>query len=321
LLSSGLKLGQRLCYTSGMMYFMFGLPRLVFLLAPLAFLVFGRHIFNATPLMVLAYAMPHLAHAIITNSKIQGRFRHSFWAEVYETALAPYILLPTWLALINPGLGTFNVTAKGGLVEKEHFDKTIARPYLFLLVLIGAGMVAGAVRLGLSLSDWDVLAINLGWSMYNFVVGAATVAVAFERRQVRESWRIDARIPALLRLPGGHAAMCTTRDISAGGASAVLEEPIDIEADVPLTLTLLMGDQALPLPIRVVSAKGKLLRARFDEFTGQGEEWSARALFSRADAWIDWRDEGRDKPTRAAWSLAGHAMNALHKLALGRSKR
>jgi cellulose synthase (UDP-forming) len=34
------------------------------------------------------------------------------------------------MALINPKLGTFNVTAKGGLVPESYFDWKIARPYL-----------------------------------------------------------------------------------------------------------------------------------------------------------------------------------------------
>ena len=64
----------------------------------------------------MAYALPHLFLSNITNFRIQGKFRHSFWNEVYETILAPYILGPTLFALINPKLGKFNVTAKGGIV-------------------------------------------------------------------------------------------------------------------------------------------------------------------------------------------------------------
>lgn len=61
---------------------------------------------------ILSYALPHLALATLTNSRIQGKHRHSFWNEVYETVLAPFILLPTVAALINPKWGKFNVTSK-----------------------------------------------------------------------------------------------------------------------------------------------------------------------------------------------------------------
>ena len=69
--------------------------------------------------MIALFVLPHMIHASLTNSKIQGKYRHSFWSEIYETVLAWYIAPPTLVALINPHKGKFNVTAKGGLVEEE----------------------------------------------------------------------------------------------------------------------------------------------------------------------------------------------------------
>ena len=117
LLGKGLKWGQRICYANAMLHFFYGLPRLVFLTAPLAYLVFGAEIFHASALMIVAYVLPHLVHSSLTNSRIQGRFRHSFWNEVYETVLAWYILPPVLVALVNPKAGGFNVTDKGGIIS------------------------------------------------------------------------------------------------------------------------------------------------------------------------------------------------------------
>lgn len=72
-----------------------------------------------------------MIHASLTNSRIRGKYRHSFWSEIYETVLARYIARPTTVALFNPHKGKFNVTAKGGLVEEEHVDWVITRPYMF----------------------------------------------------------------------------------------------------------------------------------------------------------------------------------------------
>ena len=101
LFGPGLKLGQRLCYFNAMLHFFYGLPRLVFLTAPLAYLFFSAHVFQATAAMITAYALPHLMHASITNSRIQGRFRYSFWNEVYESVLAWYIMRPVLVAFVN----------------------------------------------------------------------------------------------------------------------------------------------------------------------------------------------------------------------------
>ncbi len=38
--------------------------------------------------MIALFVLPHMIHASLTNSKIQGKYRHSFWSEIYETVLA-----------------------------------------------------------------------------------------------------------------------------------------------------------------------------------------------------------------------------------------
>ncbi|MFP5446625.1 MAG: UDP-forming cellulose synthase catalytic subunit, partial [Betaproteobacteria bacterium] len=178
LFGKGLKFGQRLCYLNAMLHFFYGLPRLVFLTAPLAYLFFGAHVFQATALMITAYALPHLAHASVTNSRIQGRFRHSFWNEVYESVLAWYIMRPVIVAFINPKLGKFNVTAKGGVIEKAYFDWTIARPYVVLLVINLVGFAVGIWKLFSSAGDeTTTLVINMVWTTYNVILLGASVAV------------------------------------------------------------------------------------------------------------------------------------------------
>lgn len=146
LFGKGLKLAQRLCYLNAMFHFLSGIPRLIFLTAPLAFLLLHAYIIYAPALMIALFVIPHMVHASLTNSKIQGKYRHSFWSEIYETVLAWYIAPPTLVALINPHKGKFNVTAKGGLVEEKYVDWVISRPYIFLVLLNLLGVAAGVWR-------------------------------------------------------------------------------------------------------------------------------------------------------------------------------
>lgn len=147
LLGKGLKIGQRLCYLSAMLHFFFGLPRVVFLTAPLAYLFFHANVFQASAIMVAAYALPHIVLSNLTGSRIQGRFRHSFWNEVYESVLAWYIMRPALVTLISPKTALFNVTAKGGIIRESYFDWTLARPYVVLLGLNLAGFIVGVISL------------------------------------------------------------------------------------------------------------------------------------------------------------------------------
>ena len=155
LFAPGLKFPQRLCYFNAMAHFLYAAPRLIFLTAPLIFLLLGRASIPGYLAAILAYAVPHLTLSSLANSRIQGEHRYSFWNEIYETVLAPYILLPTLRALINPRLGRFNVTAKGGAVVKHtFFDSHIAQPFLIML-LLNTGALFIAVPLRLFIFDRD----------------------------------------------------------------------------------------------------------------------------------------------------------------------
>src|SRR5277367_4100208 len=146
LFAPGLSAAQRLCYFNAMSHFLYALPRMIFLSAPLIYLILGRTNVPGYWAAILAYAFPHLILSNITNSRIQGQHRHSFWNEIYETVLAPYILLPTMLAVVNPKLGSFDVTAKGGVVNRTFFDSRIAQPFLFMIGMNIVGILMGIVR-------------------------------------------------------------------------------------------------------------------------------------------------------------------------------
>ena len=121
LVGPGLSFGQRICYLNAMLHFMFAIPRVVFLTSPLAFLFFSQNIIAASPVAIIAYAMPHIFHSIATNARIQGNWRHSFWSEIYETVMALFLVRINIVTMLSPKRGRFNVTDKGGLLAKGLF--------------------------------------------------------------------------------------------------------------------------------------------------------------------------------------------------------
>ena len=316
LFGKGLHFGQRLCYLNAMLHFFYGLPRLVFLTAPLAYLLFGAHVFQASALMITAYALPHLAHASVTNSRIQGRFRYSFWNEVYESVLAWYIMRPVLVAAINPKLGKFNVTAKGGVIEKAYFDWTIARPYVVLLVINLIGMAVGFWKL-LS-SDGDettTLVINMVWTVYNIILLGASVAVASETRQVRGTPRVAASLPAVIRFDNGRTLVCKTEDFSQHGLGLAVPPDVDIPMGSSLSVSLFRSDEEGVFPAIVTfSGKGRL-GVKFDNLSLHQQAELASLTFARADAWIaTWGTGQRDKPLRSLKSVIVIGLRGIGQL-------
>ena len=318
LLGRGLSLMQRLCYTNAMLHFFYGLPRIIFLTAPLAFLFFGAHVIHASALMIFAYALPHLAQASLTNLRIQGAHRHLLWNEVYETALAWYILRPTLMAVINPRLGKFNVTAKGGLVHKSYFDAQIARPYLFLLLLNLAGVVAGIVRLVLADSSGEVNTIwlNLGWTFYNMIMLGAVIATCSEQRQIRRAHRVPLEMKAVLHLPDGQALPCSTVDFSTGGMAIRLDLPQPIPPDMAVEIELRHRQRSHRLPAVVRhdrDAQG--LSLQFGELNIEQERWLIASTFARADIWVSlWGRHERDTFLRSLSDVLRASLRGFHRL-------
>jgi len=289
LLAPGLTLAQRLCYFNAMGHFLYALPRLIFLTAPLIYLLLNHTNIPGYWLAILAYALPHLVLSNVTNSRIQGEHRHSFWNEIYETVLAPYILLPTMMALLNPRAGKFNVTPKGGVVKRTFFDSGIAAPFLLMLVLNVLGLVLAGPRLFL----WDVdrrgtVIMNVLWCCFNVVILGVCIAVARELQQRRTTVRIGVVSRLVVILPGGRIVPGESVDVSSGGAAIRLRDPVALAPDSKVRLVFASPTTARDLPATVVAMADSTLRVHFNDLSIPEQEALTAALFSRADSWLGW---------------------------------
>ncbi|WP_245639589.1 UDP-forming cellulose synthase catalytic subunit [Paraburkholderia heleia] len=292
-IGKGLSFFQRMCYSNAMLHFFYGFPRLIFLVMPSAYLYFGLHVINTPAPVILAYVVPYLVIAAIANSRIQGRYRHSFWAEAYESVLAWYIVLPTTMALINPKLGKFNVTSKGGHIEHEYLDWTISKPYLVLLAINVCSVLAGIGRLTIWRSEEPATVfMNLFWAGVNLTILGLALGVAKEAKQVRVAHRIPLRVPAMLTLPDGRTLACKTENYSMGGLGLML--PADavakLEPGERINVTLARGVLEHDFPAVVARLADRRLGVRFTSMTMEMERKLVECTFGRADAWLEWED-------------------------------
>jgi cellulose synthase (UDP-forming) len=299
----GLHWAQRLCYLNAMLHFFSGLPRLVFLTAPLAYLYFEFHVLNAGTMVLAAFALPHLVQAAMANSALQKHYRHSLWNEAYEAALSWYTALPTLWALIRPQDGRFTVTAKGGLIEHSYFDWRLALPYLALVALNLIGVVIAVPRfLYWNAFEAETVVINLIWTLFNLTLLGTVLGVASESRQVRRSHRVDCRMAAEARLLDGTVTPVTVLDFSTGGLRV---EAADLARNVlGATIELHLGrDEDRPPAIvsgQCVQSAGQVLRIELDPMTPAVERRYIEATFAHPTRWRDWHDTlPADRPLRS----------------------
>ncbi|NIY48904.1 UDP-forming cellulose synthase catalytic subunit [Cedecea colo] len=304
LFGRGLKWQQRLCYLNAMLSFQFALPRVAFLTAPLAYLLFNLNIIHSSASLIFAYMLPHLFLCIYLNSRLNGRVRYSFWGEIYDLVLAFHLILPTLITLIFPKRGKFNVTDKGALLDVGYFDFSIVRPHIVIAALLAAGVIAGIVRacahdyFGV---DPRVIALNVGWGLYSLIFLLAAIAVARETRQTRKTIRIDVSVPVVIHYASGISSRSHTLDLSMGGCRiAVVDERHLTDEIEEVELQLQSG--SIGIPVNVIASDEKSIRLMFDEIPLDRRRELVRVVLARADAWIH-PPKPQDNPFRSLLTI------------------
>lgn len=255
--------------------------------------------------MIVSYALPHLFLAIYVGSRMNGRYRYSFWGEIYDIVLAFHLVLPTLVTMIFPKRGKFNVTDKGGLLDVGYFDFTVVRPHLVVACLLAVGVIVGIVRaIGHDYfgSDPNVIALNVGWGLYSLIFLLAAIAVARETRQVRKTIRIDVNIPVLIHYASGIVSRSHTADLSMGGCRIAVPDDRHLQDDIE-EIELILQSGAICIPAEQVTADENFIRLKFDENIPLSlRRELVRVVLARADAWIN-PPRPQDNPFRSFFTI------------------
>jgi len=230
-----LTLPQRLCYFSATSHFFYGFPRLMYAIAPPLFLLFGINSVKGLGLETLFYCLPHIILSMQTNHIPYKNVRFSFWNEIFEFAMSFQAGIVTLLALVNPKLGSFNVTDKGLSVTKRSFDFDSVRYLVIVSAIAAASLIAIPFWLLLSPEDTQAVLINAFWCIYNLFLLLAAVLVAFEQPQLRRAHRLPRKLTAVIHC-AGMSWTGQTIDVSESGTQVLLDEWPNIPDEVKVEL-------------------------------------------------------------------------------------
>ncbi len=213
----GLKWYQKLCYTNNCIFWFFGMARVIFIFAPLFYLLFTLRVYNVSIEQILSYALPHLLGSFSISNYLYGKVRHPFFSEVFETAQSFFLLFPTIGAILNPKAPTFKVTPKGVSLKESVVNMRVIPFYvLFLLCLVG--IYAGINKWLYSPLERGAVAVCMSWTIFNLVMIIACIGALYELRQIRRYHRILTEEEALIIVPGTlRSFKAKVKDISLGG--------------------------------------------------------------------------------------------------------
>jgi cellulose synthase (UDP-forming) len=284
----GLSLMQRVNYFATFWYWLYGFPRMVYLIAPLLFLLAGLH-----PLIVrdlsdlLTFYLPHLAISIVAFQLVNRSMRRLFWSDVYESCISVQVALTALVYPFTASKVRFAVTPKGRASE-QGADLGVAAPMMVLAVLGAAGLATGLIRLAIHGAAQDGTLINTVWAAYNLVVLGMGLLLLKSRPSRRGAVRLPRGLSCLLAWNGSRVE-AETVDLSETGVSFRVTPPRPLPEYLDVTLTGSDG--------RLVTLRGRLVRSdRVDrgslfaavDFVARTEEQHRRLvelIFSPPDAW------------------------------------
>ncbi len=275
LLLGGLSLMQRINYLATLWYWLYGFPRVIYLVAPLFFLLGNVH-----PLVVrdlsdlLVYYVPHVAISVVGFQLVNLGMRRIFWSDVYESCISVQLALVAALFPFSRRKVRFAVTPKGSDAEAPTSWR-MAAPMAALTVAVAGGIVAGIVSLCRGGPDRFSTIINTFWAWYNLVVLGMGVLLFRHNPQRRRAVRLKRCLPLELAWNGARLRGKTV-DISETGVAFTLRRADALPDEMDVSIHGPDG--------RVLCLKGVLIRCDVDP-TGR---------LSAAVAFVD-RDEGQHR--------------------------
>lgn len=182
LFKRGLRPWQRLSYLNALFFWFFGFARLVFILAPSAYLIFGWKIYDANLTQVLAFTLPHIIASWIITDLLFGRHRWPFISELYEYMLSVFTTFAVIKTMLKPHSPHFVVTPKNVHTDTDSVSKFVA-PFYVLLIIVTISIAAGVWRYDAYPNQSDSVIISLVWECFNLVILLGAIGALLERRQ------------------------------------------------------------------------------------------------------------------------------------------
>ncbi|WP_088894665.1 UDP-forming cellulose synthase catalytic subunit [Leptolyngbya ohadii] len=312
-----LRMSQRLCYFSATMHFFFGFPRVMYAIAPTFFLLFGINSVKGLGVETLVYALPHIILSMQTNHIPYKHVRFSFWNEIYEFAMSFQAGIVTMLALVNPKLGSFNVTSKGLTVNERSFDLDSIRYLVLLGTITAASLLAIPFWLIISPQETQAVLINALWCLFNLLLVLAACLAAFEQPQLRRAHRLPRRLLAIIH-NDGRQWIGNTTNVSETGAQILLEEWPNVPDEVRVELVGDYGARAL-LDARIVRGLATesletSLSIDFVNLTQEQKDDLTLVLYADVREWYSQRRSQIDKPIESLRFIATSLKRAFREL-------
>ena len=223
LVRKGLTASQKIAYVDGVIYWFSSLQKMVYMIAPMLYLIFGVLILNTSLTNLLEMFIPFFLGQILVFGALSPRTRSLKWSHIYEVSMAPHISLSVLRELFKFKIG-FNVTPKDGVNKKSYFQYSVAMPHIVLAVISVIAWICGTYYLLKGDMGIGPYIINIAWSLYNFMAMITCIKVAYQKPIFRTTERVVLKTPMKTEfgINGCELGQCEVVDISEEGVGITL---------------------------------------------------------------------------------------------------
>ncbi|MBQ2603705.1 MAG: glycosyltransferase [Clostridia bacterium] len=138
LFTPNLTVSQRMSYLAAISYWYAPLKRLIYLLAPLMYSIFGITVMNCDFIQMLMFWLFMYFLAAAGIRFFSGGIRSAWWSDIYELCLFPFLLPGVFAESIGIRKKQFIVTDKSG---RRSWKLWYTLPFLVLTVMSALGIV------------------------------------------------------------------------------------------------------------------------------------------------------------------------------------
>lgn len=297
LFKRGLTLAQRVGYMNSCFYWFFPIARMIFILGPILYLLFGLRVYVGDLNDFLMYGLPHIVGALLLSATLYGHTRWAFASELYEVIQSIHCTGAILQVLKNPRAPEFVVTPKGESLTEE-FISPLAPAFYWLIAVVGLGELVGIFRMFLDPIGGGVIGVLLFWNSFHLLLLIASLGVLYERPQRRIFPRFERHDAFSLYKDGkNYPGQMTDISITGLGCDLVAEGSEDFKSGDRVSIDTLELDvpYSLEIPLRVQSVQVKdgksKLGLQYDVETA--EQWSAivSLVYGRSQNWKTFQEE------------------------------
>ncbi|PJI06707.1 MULTISPECIES: glycosyltransferase [Clostridium] len=235
LFRKGLTIGQKLSYISAISYWYSGIKRLIYIMSPILFSVFGVIVVKCTLTQVLIFWLPMYLLSNAALKKLSNNIRTTKWTNIYETILFPSLIIPVLLETLGISQVKFAVTRKDGVHDDKNYRLKRSVPHIFFAVLSLIGIINCTKMIFDSGSPTYI--VVLFWLVVNFYNLLMSIFFMLGRKSFRTSERFLAKEKCIISYYENQISS-TTIDISEGGLAVILNFPEFIPYDIDVKLSI-----------------------------------------------------------------------------------